>query len=272
MTYSASEYTECSSAPCTLFEFAQGTSTYWRYSSISYEIVLSSRTWSPAAIVPDKFSYTNDIPKDLISLEFPRDHVFAQQFTYGVPDKQVSLAVYRGHVDDDEIRAIWKGRVVAANVVGNVVALKCESIFSQLRRPGLRGVMMRTCRYQLFKAGCNLSPTAFRQTTGVSAINGLVLTATGAAFLEDLTGGTLIAADGSEHTIVVHNGQYLTLLHRSRYLEAALAAVYPSLLDVDLYRGCDGSFQTCCDVFSNAGNFGGFPGIPSKDPTKFPVT
>ena len=63
--------------------------------------------------------------------------------------------------------------------------------------------------------------------------------------------GTIIAQDGSDH---------LTL--------AAPCVGITAGIDVLVFAGCDKSLTTCHDRFSNTVHYGGFPGLPVRNPFK----
>ncbi len=239
-----------------LFAFARGTST-WRFSSLPVVFTAASQTWQPGVVVPSTFARMDDIPKDGLQVKLPIDDSFAATFL-GVPhDKVTTLDVFRTHYDDTEVLLYWTGRVLGRSLSGGVLTLDCESELSILRQPGISSVYQRPCRYPLFGAGCQLDAASFAVPATVTSVAGVNVTVPEAASQPDLTGGTLEAPDGTLRMIVKHVGTALTLMWPIRSL-AAVAAV-------NLYTGCDHSYETCRTKFGNQGNWGGSL-IPQTNP------
>jgi uncharacterized phage protein (TIGR02218 family) len=246
-----------------LVQLVQGATTY-RYTTISTPITRATYVWTPEAIVLGTVSSSGEIPKDTLTIKLPKTNACAATFVGYVPDVVTTVTVFRSNYDDTEVVTYWKGRVLSTTVSAGVVTLTCEPIFSSLKRLGLRPVYSRTCRHVLFGRGCNVSSTDWDHVGTCTAVNGAVVTVTDAHDLPDLTGGTLVYG-GVTRTIVVHDGDDLTLMRSNRAIALGLVAT-PAGVSVTMYEGCNRTLVTCRDKFGNLGNFGGFPGLPSTNP------
>ena len=142
---------------------------------------------------------------------------------------------------------------------GSLAKIRCESIFTALKRPGLRAHYQTGCRHALFDAGCGVNNQTFLLTGTVAAVSGL--TVRSSAFLSRpagwLTGGYLRVA-GVPRMILAHSGESVTL---SAILSGLAVGVA-----FEAFAGCDRTLATCQTKFGNAINFGGFPWIPAKNP------
>jgi uncharacterized phage protein (TIGR02218 family) len=152
--------------------------------------------------------------------------------------------------------------------------LTCESVFSTLRRAGVRAKYQRLCRHALYGRGCGLDIAISWLTGTVTAVSGNAVTIPEAAGQPDgwFRGGVL--RFGTQLGFITgHAGALLTLSRPMPELAAAIAApdIDPDTGDplpvfVDLAPGCDLRAATCAAKFGNLPNFGGFPDIPGRNP------
>lgn len=261
MTYATYETSLELGAPIELYEFIQGTQS-WRYVSAVDGVTYLTKYYAPSPVKRDRFKQTTDTFKDGLSLAFPRDDAFASQFLGFAPDLVTTVTVLRGHYGDPDVefQVHWKGRVVGAKTSGSEVVVECESVFTSIRRPGLRARYEYTCRHTLYGRGCNVAAAAHEVSGSVLTLNGLAIDVAAAALMPDgyYTGGMLTAPSGATRFLVNHTGSTLTL---SRLLPELVGGTA-----VKLYPGCDHLTETCFNKFNNLSNFGGFPFIPSTNP------
>lgn len=236
-----------------LFVFLQG-ARGWYFTSAAQEILYQSRKFVPTAIKRSEVRQSSEVFKNAITLEFPARHTFAGNFLHSTAEEVTTLTVLRKV--DDAVATYWKGRVVSAKADGSVIKIECESVFTSLRRQGLRALYLRSCRHGLYSSGCGVSMAAHERRGTVQSVNGQrVLLAQSVG--NDLAGGIIKTQDGVPRYIRAQNGAELLL---SRALDIAVGEA------VFLYPGCDLQMQTCINHFNNLDNFGGFPWIPSKTP------
>ena len=223
--------------------------------------------WSPGVLIPDKFTQSSELPRDMLSIKLPITDSLAQSFMGDTQDVVTKLTIWRTHYDETDALFQWKGRVSSTNFDGvGTMTLECEPVFSSLRRVGLAPLYSRSCRHVLFGQGCQLNRADFAQSGTVSAVaNGGDTITVAEAAAQNLVGGTILAGDGSIQMITAQNGAVLTLMRRVPYLAAQMIA-HPSGFSIDFYTGCDHSFTTCDVKFGNLGNFGAFVGIPTMNP------
>lgn len=236
-----------------LFVFLQGVRG-WYFTSAAQETLYQSRKFVPTAIKRSEVRQSSEVFKNAITLEFPARHAFASTFLNSTPEAPTTLTILRKV--DEAVATYWKGRVVSAKADGSVIKIECESVFTSLRRQGLRALYLRTCRHGLYSSGCGISMAAHERRGVVQAVNGqrIILTQ---SVGDDLAGGIVKTQDGALRYIRAQNGAELLL---SRAFEVAVADA------LWIYPGCDLQMQTCINRFNNLDNFGGFPWIPSKTP------
>lgn len=259
-TYSELELSAHGGRPVELFRFVHG-STVWTYSS-GPETVHGGETYAAFAVGRDEIGQTKELHKGGLNVLLPRTCELSLLYLVGNPEAVVTLTVYRLHVGaSDSPIVYWKGRVVSVEWSGIEARLTCESVFTSLKRPGLRARYQRMCRHALYSAQCGVDKSAFDVAGTVDAINAAktVLTVTEADALADgwFTGGMVQTPTGGFLFITAHTGSSLTLAN-----PCALAVSDA----ITLYPGCARNRETCKDKFDNILNYGGWPWIPSRNP------
>lgn len=274
MSYASLETSIQSGAAVELYEFVIGAQT-WRYTPRVTDFSYGGHTWSAAPIDRDQIEQTDEINRNGIRIRFPVSHAFIAQFLGGAMDQVCTLTIRRGFEDDAEFVVYWKGRVSGSSVDGPVAELNCESIFTSMRRMGLRARYQIPCRHVLYGRGCNVDQEDFAWPSAASVV-GTLVAASAAAGKPDgwFTGGMIVAPDGAARFIIAHTGASLTLLRTFDSLQTLTDNAgygknygnYYGGVPVTLYPGCDHAKETCNSKFANLPNFGGFPYIPSRNP------
>lgn len=266
MSYLTSENSKASGKPVFIYEFVQG-ENIWRFNSSPVQVIWNTYTWDASNIAHGEVNQSNEMAKDNLSLKFARTDAFARQFLGYAPDQITSIIIRRGHIDDGEFIVYWRGRVVGSKAAGNTIDIECESVFTSLRRPGLRARYQKTCRHALYQPGCNLLAADFTVNAQVTAISSNTVTVPVAA---GLTAGSLIGGMLRFNThyrlISNHVGSILTLSRPIEDLNTEFISGGSSPVDVQVYPGCDRTSGTCTTRFANWLNFGGFKWIPDKNP------
>ena len=279
MTYALLDSSVAEGQPYFLYQFVEG-GQVWRFTSRAEAWVIvggggDEITWDPAAVSHGDIVQTGEIERGQLELTWPLSHPFARRFLAPLGNTPVTLTIFRGHEQvPGETVAHWKGRVVGAEAEGQRILLSAESVFSTLRRAGVRAKYQRLCRHALYGRGCGLDLAQHWQPGTVTASSGSAVTIPEAAGEADgwYRGGVL--RFGSQLGFIIgHAGAALTLSRPMPELAAALAAPEldpvtgtPLPVLVDMAPGCDLRAVTCAAKFGNLLNFGGFPDIPGRNP------
>lgn len=279
MTYTSVESSSAEGRPYFLYQFVEGEQV-WRFTSRATAWTSAGSggdtiTWEPAAVAHGDVVQTSEIERGRLELAWPLSHPFARRFLAPMGNAPVTLTIFRGHEQVlGETVAHWKGRVVGAEVEGQRILLSCESVFSTLRRAGVRAKYQRLCRHALYGRGCGLDIALHWQTGTVTTVAANAVTIPEAAGQPDgwFRGGVL--RFGVQLGFITgHAGATLTLSRPMTELGAALAAPEidpetgePLPVLVDIAPGCDLRAATCAAKFGNLLNFGGFPEIPGRNP------
>ena len=140
--------------------------------------------------------------------------------------------------------------------------IDCESVFTSLKRLGLRRRYQRSCPHVLYGNQCKVVKSDYATTGTATAISGLDVTVAEAANQADgyYSGGilewTTLAGFGRKVMIENHVGSTLTMLTPVPDLNAGTA--------VTIYPGCRRTTADCVNKFNNLENYGGMPYIPLK--------
>ena len=261
MSYDVLENSTEDGSPVELFEFRRG-SQFWRYTTAPMAITKTGQTFTPEAIKRGKIKQSDDMAKGGIDLVFPRLNLFAKDFLTTSPEQVTTVTIWRAHFGDvvEDFIAYWKGRVLKVSASQAEITIDCESVFTSLKRPGLRARYERGCRHGLYSTECSLSMANFKLTANVIAASAYVLTVPDAASHPDgnFTGGVITNVMGVHRLITSHVGQIIKI---NRVFPDS-----PNGQEVSLYPGCDKLKSTCVSKFNNLPNFGGFPFIPYDNP------
>lgn len=249
-----------------------------------FRIVMGARVWTLTSADTDQFydagsgmelyssisvgrggnEQKNEISKANLDVSIPIDHELAYLLLTSYSEQIMSLTVFTKR---DTTEVTWKGRLASIKPEDAKLTMVFESVFTSLRRPGLRARYQKSCRHALYGRGCKLDPEDFAVAGTLAALSGVTLTVAAAAGYSDgyFLAGMVRAPDGALSYVVAHTGSSLTLQRRSNSLENAFASTGIATA-VQLYPGCDHSRATCLAKFNNLLRYGGFDWIPQKNP------
>lgn len=279
MTYASIESSVAEGRPYYLYQFVEGEEV-WRFTSWAEAWTSAGGggaeiAWEPAAVAHGDIVQTGEIERGRLELTWPLSHPFARRFLAPLGNQAVTLTIFRGHEQvPGETVAHWKGRVVGAEAEGQRILLSAESVFSTLRRAGVRAKYQRLCRHALYGRGCGVDIALRWQAGTVTAVAGTTLTVPEAATAaEGVYRGGVLRFGTQLGFVIGQTGATLTLARPMPELAAALASPAldpgtggPLPVRVDLAPGCDLRTATCAARFGNLANFGGFPEIPGRNP------
>lgn len=259
-----------------LYRFVKG-GTIWTLTNIDEPYDYNGETYLPVPISRGTTEQNDELSRANLSITLSVFHQIAAELVRYRDEQVLSLTLFRVEEDwngSEMVSVVWKGRVTSATAAGSEVDLKCESVFTSLRRPGLRARYQRTCRHTLYGTACGLLKELFAWPGVLTSIAGTSMVVPEAAGKPDgyFTGGMVGTPDGGFRFIMQHVGTNLTLSYPIPSLEAEVAGYGNNYgnnyggVAVTLYPGCDHLKQTCLDKFNNLDNFGGFPWIPTRNP------
>jgi len=261
MTYAAVETSIQSGRPVELYEFLYGATAY-RYTSADGDVVYGGNTYSAVPIARGAVEATNEVARLALEITCTRELPVLEPFAVCPPEEVVLITLRRLHSGDGEAIIMWMGRVLNVTLNNAAAEIHCESVFTSLKRVGLRRLYQKSCPHVVYGTGCGLARATYKATKTVSTVVGTTITV-----------GSIGAVDG------YYAGGYLEwssggVSHRRSIHSQTGGAVVigfpiPGIAasdSVDLYPGCDHTLATCASKFSNSANYGGMPFFPPKNP------
>ena len=264
MTFTDKEQSVDDGQPFELYDFVRGTWHAYLTTRPTEFFVNTSRVYKPSAINRDRVRHGEDSLKDSITITLPRGHEIVEHFIHSPSERRTSITIRQLHygLDFNEAIVIWKGRVVSGAPTGQKVELTCESIFTAMRKQGLRFRCELLCQHVLYSSMCRASQPSMRVDDTISSMPSATVLemTTNTSGYEDgwFSGGIIQGPDGADRYITKHVGSTI-------YIDRGLDSLAPDV-DVALYPGCDRTRNTCRDKFNNLNNFLGFPWIPTANP------
>jgi uncharacterized phage protein (TIGR02218 family) len=280
MTYATQEASIQDGAPYYLYQFNVDNAAADIYRFTDYPVTISydGDDYNPLAMTHTEIKRSEEVSKNSIKTTIPLGAEFADLFKGWVPDFVVTVTVRRGHIGASDTLVNWKGRFAGSKFKKQTLELNCESVFTSLRRAGIKARYQRNCRHVLYDNQCTVDKNDFAVAGTVSDVSGLILTISEASSKDDgwFIGGIIEFGDGSSRLITAHSTDQITINRANRYLvdqgDSGWGSNWGNFwggggdLDVTLYPGCDRTLQTCIDKFDNVVNQGGFKWIPVKNP------
>lgn len=286
MTFAAKEESRYSGQPINLylFTYGDGPDHYFAYTDAEFMVTFDNGTveanYLPIPIERGKISSSGSLDKTNVTVSTPHNSDIANLYLIYPPSRVTTLIMYQGHVNDpdDEFKAVWSGRVIAAARKGSKAEFTCEPISTSMRRNGCRRRYQYGCPLVLYGSDCRASKVAATTTTAVAGFTGSRITlggawaglANAAKYVQGLAEWT--APDGTREVRTIlraENGGITFLLGGST---RGISIGTP----VDMIYGCNHRSGTsaqpdgdCGPLHDNILNFGGQERIPFKNPIGF---
>ena len=261
------------SIPKELYRFVEG-ALVWTATSSDSDEAHGGETYISSTIGRDEVEQKNELCRANLTVTVSIDNEMGRRWLRNVVDCVVSLTVFTK--EDSNVVVAWKGRLSAVKPEVSTIKLVFESIFTSLRRPGLRQRYQRSCPHVLYGRGCNLDKEDWAITGQVIDVQSTQVVMPIAATYPDgyFTAGMIEAPNGTLRFITGHSGQNLTLIRQLDDLSESFAnsgygfnyGNFYGGISARIFPGCDRVKETCNSKFSNLPNFGGFPFIPLRNP------
>jgi hypothetical protein len=248
-----------------LYRFTEGENV-WTYTSADEAEVYAGETYTPAAIGRSEAEQKGELTKANIDVSVAIDSDLGQRYVSSLIDAVVGLTIFVK--DDEDVYVAWKGRLSIVKPERASIKLVFESVFTSLRRPGLRTMYQRSCPHVLYGRGCRLNKADFRIPAHLVSIsnNGLSIIVNEATTYPNGTfvGGMIEDMEGNLRLIIDHYGPTLTLIRKLDGL--AWTSADPEDINCYIYPGCMRTKEDCKNKFNNIDNYGGYPFIPLTNP------
>lgn len=248
--------------PVELYEFAHGPNLY-TYTSGQAPVEFDGKTFTPQTISRGSVDATNEVARAGLTITCTKDLPLLDLFNPVPPSDVITLVIRRIHRGDDEAVVLWMGRILSTGFNGGVQAqIRCESVYTSIKRPGLRRLYQRQCPRVLYS--CGVDREDFKVTREVDAIVGLAITLdTLSGFAAGYFAGGYV--EWSPEPGVVERRAIRSQVGAIIWVNFQAAGLQVGD-SVDIFPGCDHTLAMCDAKFSNSLEYGGMPFIPSKNP------
>ena len=263
MPYNDFEMSVEDSSPVELYEFSYQGGTL-RFTSADRDVIFASNLYRFAQLSRTKIDESGDIAKAHLTITAPPDFEVAELFGVAPPDDVVGLVLRRLQPEANAAPAIWLGRVLSARWPKNQSELRCESVFTQMKIPGLRRIYSKNCPHVLYGPRCKVSEIAFAEEITLDVQTGRTLVSSGFdVFPDGYFSGGKISWESSpgyfvKRGIKTHVGDTVTISH-------PMAGIAPGTVFTAL-PGCNHTLSHCGPKFDNVPNHGGMPYMKTRNP------
>ncbi len=269
MSFDSIENSTFENLPIELYEFRIG-SVATRFTSYDEDINFNGDNYTKIAIRRSAIESTQELGKANINIELSLSTSFLRQFIEAPPTEPVLIKIIRTHFGNSESIVSFVGKVINVSFGEKSARLTCQPIQSTLKRPGLRRLYQISCPHILYGGQCRVVNSEFSVEAVLSSVSGLTIASPG-----------FIISDGDGFDSTFFAGGYVErnnqgVIDRRFILEHDNASGILTLnlkmqgvsigSTVTAFAGCDHKVTTCSGKFNNIENYGGFPGIPVKNP------
>jgi uncharacterized phage protein (TIGR02218 family) len=253
-----------------LVRYGDASNSVYAFTDAEEDIVFNGITFRKEAIQRPRIEASGGTDRKTLDINLPFETPLAQLYKIFPPSIVVNLTIWQGHVNDpdQEFLVIWTGRVLQVEVSLNEATLKCEPLTSTLSRPGLRRNYQYQCPHVLYGSRCQALKAVATVTPTVQNVNGASVTLPAnwnSQPSEKYLNGSFTWVDDLGNTqiraIIGFNGPNTVKLN------GVPLGLEPQQT-VEISFGCNRTMEDCLNLHNNINNFGGFPFIPTKNPTR----
>ena len=249
-----------------LYRFVEGASAFI-YTVTSADVAADylGETYEPVSIGRDEVESKGEMARDNIKVSLSLQNPVARKWFLSSLDFPLTLTIFSQTKDETETE--WKGRLASVSPKKSVLEFTFESVFTSMRRMGLRQRYQVNCPHALYGRGCNLNKDDFDTAATVTNVTNAVVTVPAAAGFADgyFSSGIFEDNEGNLRFILSHVGSQLTLIRpMNDLINYAGANGYP--IACRIFPGCNRTVEICNSRFDNLNHYGGFPFIPGKNP------
>lgn len=264
MTYDTQETSLQAGRPVEIYVFARETQVF-RYTSADRDVTVGGNLHTATAISRTEIECSQELSRSPITVTVPRDNQAADLYRIVPPSTPLTLAVSQYHEGDGAVATIWTGRILSVEFAGGKAVIRCEPVFTSIKRNGLRRFYQRQCPHVLYGPACGLNRDSFRLDALADSVSGLVVSVSECAaevngffaggYFEYLVNGVY-----ERRFITDHTGASLTC--------ATLPVGVVTNTALRIFRGCDHTLEICASAKfgNNSLNYGGFKWMPLKNP------
>jgi len=250
-----------------LYRFVEGNSDFiYTVTSADVEVEYNGETYVPVALGRDEVESKGEMSKENLKVSFSLANAIARKWFVSSLDFPLTLTIFSK--EEDIIETEWKGRLTSVSPDKADISFTFESVFTSMRRMGLRQRYQVTCPHALYGKGCKLEKDDFEYSVSITDVTNTTITIPEAASFPAgfLKSGIFEDNAGNLRFITSHDGAEIKLIRPMNPLIEYVAINGYGGLVGRVFPGCDRTTNHCKNRFDNLDNYGGFPFIPGKNP------
>lgn len=258
--------------PIVLYAFRWG-KTYWRYTNVDQDVTVTEPidgvdtevTYAAGGYSDDGYvqgsSQTNDY-----TVHGPSGTELTELFRNTPPVETVWLTVRHKDAGSDDVPIFFKGIVYNVKPVSSVATdVICRPLAATFKRTGLRLCWTKECPHFLYDSDCTVDPANFVVNAVIQSMTATSLTLAADPGKEPnyFQGGVLEWQASAEGTLERR------MIQSSDSTDIEMFGLTDGLaigMAVQLYPGCNRTYDHCANRFNNLANGGGFEFMPGKTP------
>lgn len=265
--------------PLTLVKISTPGQT-WYLTSADTDVVHDLNTYVPSAFKLSTIEEVTDVEKATLTLTVPSDHALRDILNYNGYGRIFNLTVFERHHLIEGFTIRWKGRVINIELTGGELQILTESVFTSLRRLGVKRRTSNLCPHSLYSEECGVDKEKFAFTYTIIAedfdfsylsVSQQVFTGLpghvpsdsysgqlDSGYLQFTVGGVLQKVSMESRKINTDTTSFFKKLPRNLGLSVGGS--------VKFYPACGKTALSCKVIFHNIDNYGGLLFVPAKNP------
>lgn len=272
MTFGGIEESRFDGSPVHLYfiRFGDAVDAFYAFTDADDDIVFNGITFVKEAINRQDIEASGGTDRQTLNVEIPFTSRLAELYHVFPPSQVVNLTIWQGHVEDttQDFLVVWTGRILQVELEGNSAKVIAEPLRSTLARPGLRRNYQYQCPHVLYGSKCKaIRAVATVNPTVVSVSGSKVVLPAGwnsqpaEKYLNGSFGWVDPAGNTQMRAVIGFDGP------NTLRLNGQAIGLVPGAT-VEITFGCNRTMDDCLNLHNNINNFGGFPWIPTKNPSR----
>lgn len=235
----------------------------WGYTTREGAVIVDGVVYAPLrGLSRASLSSGTDRGDSTLEIVVPREADVVVSLITGASPEPMAVTLFapqRGSTE--QVLAFFIGQVASIASDGAGIKLLCKRVQSVLEEVIPREAIQVACPHMLYDQNCLVDPAAFTFSGVVSDITGRNYTFTG---LANTGAGSTYYQNG-----YLQYGAFRVFVEKQVNNVLTVMSTIPTLVEgatVQAVAGCDRKTATCHSRFNNIRHYGGFPGLPGRNP------
>ena len=244
----------------------------WSYTSGDTPITFEPELFFASIFIPPKggisdsgIRQTGQPSADTLKIKIGAKEPLVQLCLKNPPAQEIEVILYGRHLTacgDDEYVRLWSGQIGSVRLIDSLQAeLSCTVLTSRMQSTGLRLCWTRSCPHIFLSPECGVDKKTVQLVSIVEDLDSKKITCSALAALGSRALGGYCEWEADNllyrRTIEQHYGSQIWLLGGTHGILLGQT--------INIYFGCPKNLKNCL----NPANYGGFVGLPDKNPFEY---